>query len=347
MNAEMDQAIAEPVQQDTNSTEMRSVDCRWLLALYAVIPLTLAFVVTDILLLDGQLFHSMPADPARWAFWTVVFGLPHIIASLITMADRDYLSHYRKSLLWPLLFFAGISFAGVFGPQPLSYDLLFILLAFYTIYHVLAQQLGLTLMMMGIAPSTCYRWWKWLSILAGTAVYMMVFGAHLLRGVYLGPFALESVLTLVSGLLCIAVVALALRLMDSSKNTLGLWYMWGNVALVVSAFFVNELGYTLFVILMPRIVHDITAYMVYVTHDTNRNKAKPVNWVYRATHFTRLPPVLLLPLLSIGLAYALTSYQKYAMISAVVITVSLLHYYFEGFIWRGPNPHRAHLVFRR
>src|SRR5690606_2243514 len=69
------------------------IDRRWLLALYAVIPLSLLLVISDAWLFDGHvIYQHIPTQPEDWPFWTVIFGLPHIIASLITMADREYLT---------------------------------------------------------------------------------------------------------------------------------------------------------------------------------------------------------------------------------------------------------------
>ena len=324
------------------------IDCRWLLALYAVIPLSLLLVFTDAWLFQGRaVYQHIPTQPEDWPFWTVIFGLPHIIASLITMADREYLTHYRRTLLWPLLIFAGIATAGHIGPQPLSFNLLFLFLAFYTIYHVLAQQLGLTLMMMGTAPTRTFQLWKWLLIIAGMAIYMNVYGERYLGNIWLGKVSLYDALTYTAALISAALIVLAIRLTPTSRHRIGIWYLWGNVALILSTLLIQEVGYSLFVILIPRVIHDVTAYIVYITHDRNRNKHEPINSIYRLTSFTRLSPIILLPLLSIGIAFMLTSYRQYALISIVVLTVSFLHYYFEGFIWRGPNPHRRHVNFRR
>ena len=324
------------------------IDCRWLLAIYAVIPLSVLLVVTDAWLFEGlAIYPRIPTQPEDWPFWTVIFGLPHIIASLITMADREYLTHYRHTLLWPLLVFAGIATAGYIGPQPLSYNLLFVFLAFYTIYHVLAQQLGLTLMMMGTPPSRTYRLWKWLLIIAGVAIYMNVYGERYLGNIWLGNVSLYDALTYTAALISAALIVLAIRLTPTSRYRIGVWYLWGNVALILSTLLIQEVGYSLFVILIPRVIHDVTAYIVYITHDRNRNKHEPINSIYRLTSFTRLSPVILLPLLSIGFAFLLTSYRQYALISILVLTVSFLHYYFEGFIWRGANPHRRYVNFRR
>src|SRR5690606_36973502 len=116
------------------------IDCRWLLALYLVIPLSLLVVFTDAWLFEGRMvYQRIPTQPEDWPFWRVIFGLPHIFASLITMAEREYHNHCRRTLLRPMLVFAGIASEGYLGPQHVSYNLLFLFLGFYTIYHVLAH----------------------------------------------------------------------------------------------------------------------------------------------------------------------------------------------------------------
>jgi len=328
--------------------QLRAVDCRWLLALYALIPVSLLLVTVDALGLDGTMLRQhLPAAPEQWAFWTVIFGLPHIVASLLTMADREYLNHYQRKLLPPLVVFTAIACAGQFGPQPFSYQALFVFLAFYTIYHVLAQQLGLTLMMMGTPPSRTFKLWKWLAVFTGFAIYINVYGKTRLGEVMLGPVSVYQAMTYIAVALCAAVIVLAFRISADARHRIGKWYLWGNVALLSSALIINETGYTLFVILIPRVIHDVTAYIIYVTHDSNRNKARPVNLMYRLTRFSRLPPLLLLPVVSVLIAYALTAHQHVPLVNIAVLTISFLHYYYESFIWRGPSPHRKHVAFKR
>lgn len=327
---------------------IHTVDCRWLLALYAIIPVSIAAVATDLFWLDGRLLDDVfPSDPNRWAFWTVIFGLPHIIASTLTMADREYLGYYRRRLAVPLLAFTAITTAGYLGPQPVSYNLLFVFLAFYTIYHVLAQQLGLTLMMMGIPPSRVFRAWKWLAIFAGFAIYVSVYGQGRFRHINIGSIPLFDLIAYLAGALIALMTALAVELTKHARYPIGKWYLWGNVAMLVSVFLINEIGYTVFVIMIPRIIHDLTAFSVYITHDRNRNKAGPRNLLYRLTHLVPLPAILVLPLVSIAIAYPLTVNRDHTAIGIAVLTVSFLHYYFEGFIWRGDTPHKQHLGFRR
>ncbi|WOD10823.1 hypothetical protein RPW65_17595 [Pseudomonas sp. NyZ704] len=338
------QEQALPVQEQL----LHVIDCRWLLALYAIIPVSVLLVITDAWIFNGQALRQyIPDQPEHWPFWTVIFGLPHIVASLVTMADREYLAHYRRTLLWPTLIFAGVASAGILGPQPLSYNLLFVFLAFYTIYHVLAQQLGLTLMMMATPPSRAFKSWKWLSVLAGFAIYINVYGEQYIGNLNIFGIGLYDALTYAATSICAALVVLAVRLTPTSRHRIGVWYLWGNVALLLSALLINEIGYTLFVILIPRVIHDVTAYMVYVTHDRNRNKQQQVNGLYRLTAFTRLSPVVVLPLVSVGIAFLITSYHEYSAVTILMLTITFVHYYFEGFIWRGGNPHRRYVNFRR
>lgn len=325
-----------------------TVDCRWLLSLYAIVPLFGAIVIVDLIWLESNLLDNvLPSEPEHWPFWTVVAGTPHIIASALTMADREYLGHYRRVLFKPLLLFVVLATAGYLGPQPLSLNLLFVILAFYTIYHVLAQQLGLTLMMMGVPPSKLFLSWKWTAIFAAFAIYMIVYGQTRVGSLNLGPITLYELLAFVAAGLVAVMIVLALYLSQKSRYRIGTLYLWGNVALLVSVFLINEIGYTVFVIVMPQIIHDLTAYSVYITHDRNRNKGKPRNILYNLTRTFRLPAYLLLPLASLSIAYALTSNQNHTLIGITLVSISLLHYYFEGFIWRGNSPHKQHLGFRR
>ena len=129
------------------------VDGRWLLALYAVIPLSFAVIAFDALVLQRALLHNLlPDDPNDWALWALLFGLPHIVASALTLSDRAYLRHYRRQLLPALLAFLLICLVGWYGPQPLSYQLLFVFFAGFTVLHVLSQQLGIALVLSGRRP---------------------------------------------------------------------------------------------------------------------------------------------------------------------------------------------------
>src|SRR5690606_934838 len=106
-------------------------------------------------------------------------------------------------------------------------------------------------------------------------------------------------------------------------------------------------GYALFVLLLPRISHDVTADMVYVTHDGRRDGEAPGNGRKQQARRTRPSSVLLRALMSVCLACLLTSQRHRVRVGIGVLAESFLHYSCEGFIWRGGNPHRRYVTFRR
>lgn len=134
--------------------------------------------------------------------------------------------------------------------------------------------------------------------------------------------------------------------MKAAKNRLGIWYLWSNVAMVFACFIAVWFNYYAFVIVIPRVIHDITAFIVYATHDNNRNKDKPVNIFYRLTAFTRLPPWILCPIIAIAIAYPMVHFKS-QILTFIVFTLIYFHYYFENIIWRGNSLHRQQVSFIR
>ncbi|GGE39299.1 hypothetical protein GCM10007421_11600 [Halopseudomonas oceani] len=329
-------------------SSLHCVDGRWLLALYCVIPLSFIVVALDTLVLQRTLLHGLlPDDPNDWALWALLFGLPHIIASALTLSDRDYLRHYRWRLLPASLVFLLVCLAGWYGPQPLSYQLLFVFFAGFTVFHVLSQQLGIALVLSGRRPGRLFRLWKWAAIFAGMAIYLMVYGGQYLGRVQLAGIDGYRLFALLAGCFCAALILLTWQLARDCEERLGRWFIWANGLLLISAFAINELGYTLLVILMPRLIHDLTAFSVYITHDRNRQVRTSAGWLYRWLPSNGMTPFVVLPAASILIAWLLNSYQQHAFIGIAILLISFMHYYWEGFVWRGESPLRQHVRFRR
>ena len=69
---------------------------RLLLGLYAVVPAAIGAALVDGALLGCQLRHALPPLPDHLPYWTLVFNLPHVVASTLLLADREYLAHYHQ-----------------------------------------------------------------------------------------------------------------------------------------------------------------------------------------------------------------------------------------------------------
>jgi hypothetical protein len=320
-----------------------TINCRWLLAIYLVIPLTVAFALIDTALLDRHLQARLGlASLALWPALAAVATWPHIFASTITMADRGYLRHYWRKLIGPVMFFTVITSAAYLGVQPFEL-LLPLLMAVYTIYHVLAQQIGLSLMMLRCPSVGIARAWKWLSVAASLLVYLLIGAKRMLAHPVGGVALSEIAVYLLIGAMAALIICAAL-LCRYAKHRIGAWYIWSNVVMIGATALMWAMQYHVFVILIPRVIHDATAYLVYITHDRNRLADRPHNLMHGMSRISRLPSWVLTPAVSVAISYALwASDNVYLWAAAAIIT--FVHYYMEGFIWRAPNPHRKYVQF--
>ena len=130
--------------------------------------------------------------------------------------------------------------------------------------------------------------------------------------------------------------------------------------MIVSFYFYVQQYYFL-AILVPRLVHDATAYVFYVTHDYNKHYLQPQNQLYRYAAQLKINIFWVLPLSSFALAFVLQAYGDH-LVSFVtrfffdveihkVITVgvlgyfALMHYYTEAITWKAGSPYRNYIGF--
>ena len=262
------------------ANELFKVQGKWLAAPYLLVPLCAAVFALDELAWGGAFRRMLPPTPNALFGFTAVFVLPHIFASMFTFADREYLATYRSQLLWGvpaiLLLTLGLSLAGGFIPG--------MVLSGATLWHVLAQQTGIARVFARTPGWRPLSIWGWSLVVAFT-------GAGI--GLFWRPAMFASLILLaLSTVLCIPV---AFR----SKSRVGFFYVWGTQSMTILTAVSALAGYPFLAILLPRIVHDVTAFIFYVVHDRNRNRGASHNVLIRAFSFTRLPVValaLLLPL---------------------------------------------------
>jgi len=166
-----------------------------------------------------------------------------------------------------------------------------------------------------------------------------------------------------AAVLCAGVVLTALLCQRYVKTSFGKWFLWANVLLVVSSFYFYLQQYYFFAILVPRLVHDATAYVFYVTHDYNRHHQHPQNALYRLTERCGIHVFVVLPVLSFALAFVLQSYGdvlvstitqvlfgveiRKAITLGLLGYLALLHYYTEAFTWKQGSPYRRFIGFSK
>lgn len=343
-----------PLDDLNQSTRHLSVSMRLLLGLYSIIPICLFLYLLDSVLWQGALREMLPTKPNQLLLFQVLFGTPHIIASsILLVSNKDYLHIYQKKLVWMTAALA--VFFGV-GSLFIPYLGFYIIVAAWTVFHVLKQQHGVA---RGVCrlPDFAFNCLLWLSVITGLLIYLGIFLNN--------QFDANALFYLKTAIisLCFCLVLGALRYQRYVTTSFGRWFLWSNVFLVLSSFYFYTQHYYLFAILIPRLVHDTTAYIFYVTHDYNKHCVVPKNSIYRLAKRCHVSVFLVLPIISFGLAFLLQIYGD-AVISYLTQTVfgvdirkaitlgfvgylSLMHYYTESFTWKQDSPYRQFIGFSK
>jgi len=297
--------------------------------------------------------QSLPSSPGHLMIFQLLFGTPHILASgILITSNKDYFSYYQKKILWMTL--ALMLFFSI-ATQVMSYHMLYIMVAFWTVYHVLKQQHGVG---RGIyqLPTWAFYLLLWLSIGAGISIYMGVFLKNTLT-VQQTEWVKQA-----AGGLVISLLLSTFWCQQYVKTRFGSLFMWSNSFLIISSFYFYTQQYYFLAILIPRLVHDSTAYIFYVTHDANKHAGHPQNFLYRWAEKIKLNVFIVLPLLSFALTFLLNEYgdqwvdvltqffldMKFRQVISVGLIgyFSLMHYYTEAFTWKYGSPYRKYIRFK-
>ena len=331
-----------------------SVSFRLLLAVYAIIPICIILQLVDSEFFNHSFQQSLPSGPKHFVLFQVLFGTPHIVASAIILTtNTEYLKFYRFKVLMMTLAL-GIFFATV--TQVFSYRAIYILVASWTVLHVLKQQYGIG---QGVyrLPGWAFNLQLGLAVLAGIFIYIGIF-----LNKSLDAQQTEWVKN-ISGVLCLGLFLTTVFCHRLVPSSIGKLFMWANTFLVLSSFYLYLQQYYFLAILVPRLVHDATAYVFYVTHDYNRHRIQPQNFIYRWAKNVHLNIFIVLPVLSFLLAYMLQAYGDYyfniltelffgtevykAISLGLLGYLALMHYYTEAFTWKSGSPYRQFIAFKK
>lgn len=345
-------SVSSVVVIQANSEAKLAVSFRWLLSLYAIVPLCLLVQGLDQFAFNHLLRDLLPSSPTHFLLFQVLFGTPHIIASnLMLLSHRDYLQTYKYKLIGMTLFI--VVFFGI-GSLFIPYRVLYIITAAWTVYHVLKQQHGIAKAVCRL-PSWAFYLQLSCSVGAGIFIYLGVFLKN--------SFTLETATLIwqVASVLTLALLGSTVLCRKYVTSEMGCYFLWANTLLVVASWYVYSQEYYFLAILMPRLVHDVTAYSFYVSHDVNRHGQQPQNALFRIAAACHVPVAWVLVLLSILLTYLLQSYgddwvnwllqslfatQVYKAVTLGLIGyLALMHYYTEAFVWAAGSPLRRYIRF--
>jgi len=340
--------------QDIIDNNRLTISFRLLLGLYAIIPLCLLLQLIDGWFWQGFLQQNLPTNPRHFLLFQIIFGTPHIVASsILLVSNTEYLKLYKLKIF--VMTAAIIMVFGV-GSLFIPYKALYVTVAAWTVYHVLKQQIGVGRSVYRL-PDWAFYLLLWMSVAAGIFIYIGIFMKNSLDA------QLLEWIKLAAGILCAGLVCSALLCERYVTTQSGRYFLWSNVLLVLSSFYLYVQQYYFLAILIPRLVHDVTAYVFYVVHDYNKHHRQPKNSMYHYAARCHLPIFIVLPLCSFALTFVLQSYGddafnamtefffgveiRKAITLGLLGYLALMHYYTEAFTWKQGSPYRRFIGFSK
>jgi len=123
-----------------------------LLSFYGIIPLVWLVLIIDIFYLNGKIKSILPLNPDDQRLFLLFFLWPHIIMSLVTMLDKEYIRGYRNSIYS----YKFLGFLTIFFVYFINKDLFFFIYAILTLKHFTCQQIGMETLISGRQPKSSY-----------------------------------------------------------------------------------------------------------------------------------------------------------------------------------------------
>jgi hypothetical protein len=292
--------------ESTQTNNAVLISKKMLLLPYLVVPFVIVLILLDYLFFSHRLQTLLLVQPVLVLLAGVLFGLPHIVASLLP-----------ASLVAAIL-------TVIVLPELAAYVLYTVL----TLVHTIGQQAGLS--RSGIRVSNQrYLVWRWSSTVTACCTVLSLAQA----GSWKMPLLVIAVLALSVSSYC------AIRLITEAGGAKKAIYLVATQAMLVTSFTCFVTGYALLGVLIPRIVHDCTAFILYACHDNAHTLDSKNNFIYTKFNIKGKHVYWFLPLASVILAIFIN------MVGFVMITVTYFHYFMEKTAWSRQSIHRSIVKF--
>jgi hypothetical protein len=214
-----------------------------------------------------------------------------------------------------------------------------------TQHHVVAQQYGMALAVARIRPAAAFLVCKWSTMTLGVVASFLTYTATDFAGTVQFEVLQALADQLAAPLLAVVLASGGLVVWRTRHNRAGATIFAMNILLFSGALLlIFRTQYALLGLMLVRILHDVSGFVVYISHDSARNRTQRKNVLYR------LLPIMPVWLLNLGSALLVAAAMTWlanriAWIAWLVTGLTIAHYYLESKIWRGPTPHRQHLQF--
>jgi hypothetical protein len=311
--------------ESTQTNNAVLISKKMLLLPYLVVPFVIVLILLDYLFFSHRLQTLLLVQPVLVLLAGVLFGLPHIMASLFAYADKNYRTFYRNEFKFVL---PASLVAAILTVIVLPALAAYVLYTILTLVHTIGQQAGLS--RSGIRVSNQrYLVWRWSSTVTACCTVLSLAQA----GSWKMPLLVIAVLALSVSSYC------AIRLITEAGGAKKAIYLVATQAMLVTSFTCFVTGYELLGVLIPRIVHDCTAFILYACHDNAHTLDSKNNIIYSKFNIKGKHVYWFLPLASVILAIFIN------MAGFVMITITYFHYFMEKTAWSRQSIHRSIVKF--
>lgn len=321
------------------------IDSKYFLYLYLLCPTLVMLSIVDTLIFDGLILQYLPDRPEEWSWWLIFFSTPHIISSFMTIANPDDVKPLGRRIIISLTLLILTSYIlNILLKNKIdetSYYYINILVFFFygllTTNHVLTQQHGIALII-GKQKSTLFsNFYRYMMVSLSFLIFIKIANST----TKLIPSEIILYLEIVT---TIALTYLLIKVISESKSRSGNLFHIVNYIMIMSVLFLSSIDYFIFVFIIPRVIHDISAYLIYLNHDTNRFKHKD-HYIYKGILKTPASIITTSILVGILVTQLIHSFSPVIIIS-ILMVVDFFHYYMESIIWKGKSSNRNYVFIK-
>lgn len=317
----------------------QSISMQWLLCIQSLIFVGLILLFYDKNFNSSYWTTLLPRTPTELVWFNIIFFLPHVFFShLIVCFDTGYFSAFKKTYLKCLALSAGL----VLVLSPLIGERLFLWFFLAVTHdHLVQQQIGISKVGLKRPGKTflVFRWVNTLAVYLGTWIYFFDLN---LSNFFLGSF---GGYTLGLGFLILLFV-LTFKISFRAKNKITFVYNWAYLFMPISLVIFGYYEWTAVWVFLSRVIHDMTAWCIYIVHQRNRTKDGLGIPLLKKVSQGPFLSWIFLPAIGILVALPFSLYQRENVFKIIVPIVLLLHYFTEHWLWKKTQPTRKYVSFK-
>ena len=222
---------------------------------YMIIPVIAVIVFIDQIFL-GRFIQSYSLTATQTLIILALFlNIPHIAASTITFFDAEYLRRYGLRIFIPAFLLGFILFL---FPAVIYSNIYLMIYIVWNMLHQVGQGFG-QCRLFGVGFEKTHSLWKWSAVLVAVAIYVGT------TGIYKISSDMNHVIIVVMWALIVPFCVFSYLVYKPAASLQARLFVLANIATVILSAVLYSLHYPFFCILLGRVVHDVSAFIFFMT----------------------------------------------------------------------------------